>query len=126
MQTEATLSSWQAWYSRLKEDPVRYQAYLDKQRLRDKTPDRKAYSSRKITDRYRRHKLKAMLSLGGVCSVCNVEHPPANMHFHHVDPKTKVADVSDMLHRAWAVIEQELSKCVLLCAECHMKEHHRH
>jgi DNA repair exonuclease SbcCD ATPase subunit len=126
MQTEATLSSWQSWYLRLKEDPVRYEAYLAKQRLRDKTPERRAQASRKMVSRYRRNKLKAMASLGGVCSVCNVEHPPADMHFHHVDPATKVTEVSELLIRAWAVIEQELSKCVLMCAECHMKEHHSH
>lgn len=126
MKTEATQSSWQAWYSRLKEDPVRHQAYLDKERLRNKTPSRRKYFSQRNAARYKRNKLKAMERLGSVCSVCNVEHPPASMHFHHLDPKTKVTEVSELLYRAWSSIEQELSKCVLMCAECHMKEHSRH
>jgi hypothetical protein len=48
-----------------------------------------------------------------------------DLHLHHRDPATKVAEVSRMVdHRAtWAQIWAEVAKCDVLCATCHAAHH---
>lgn len=59
--------------------------------------------------------------LGSRCVECG---STADIQFHHVDPTTKVANISDKLSR-WSIdrLLSELAKCVLLCRSCHTKEH---
>lgn len=52
------------------------------------------------------------------------------MDFDHRDPATKVYGVSQMLTCSMAAIEDEMSKCDLVCANCHRirtfdRGHHR-
>ena len=42
-----------------------------------------------------------------------------NLHFHHVDPKTKSFVVSMAVGKALDTYRQEVKKCVLVCANCH-------
>lgn len=59
------------------------------------------------------------------CQLCNEDHV-ATLHFHHLDPNEKEANISFAIHAGWSLlrIQQELSKCLVLCANCHMKEHY--
>lgn len=42
------------------------------------------------------------------------------LELHHVNPKDKHFGVGDKGYtRAWSVVQKELDKCVLLCANCH-------
>ena len=42
------------------------------------------------------------------------------LEFDHRDPTTKVADVSDMMrNRSLAVVQSEVAKCDVRCANCH-------
>ncbi|TMF66513.1 MAG: hypothetical protein E6I20_03900 [Chloroflexi bacterium] len=44
--------------------------------------------------------------------------------FHHLDSTTKNFGISeDGIARSWEKTEQELQKCVLLCANCHREVH---
>lgn len=54
------------------------------------------------------------------CADCGVCYSPWIMDFDHLDPKTKVASVS-MLKRNlnYQKILEEISKCELVCANCH-------
>jgi hypothetical protein len=46
------------------------------------------------------------------------------MHFHHLDPASKIGSIADLLrNRGMKVIQEEISKCVLLCANCHIMRH---
>lgn len=47
------------------------------------------------------------------------------LDFHHLDPTQKDKTVSRMLsHNAsWDAIEQEIDKCITLCANCHREFH---
>ena len=50
-----------------------------------------------------------------------------DLHFHHVDPSTKVKEVAS-LAGAGASVEAllaEIEKCVVVCQPCHMARHDR-
>ncbi len=57
------------------------------------------------------------------CSYCKENHP-ACLHFHHRDPKLKVFEIGGgVLTRSKETIEVEISKCIVLCSNCHAKLH---
>lgn len=59
------------------------------------------------------------------CKVCSEDHP-ATLDFHHRDPKEKYIGASKMVANKYSNtrIDEELSKCDTLCANCHRKLHH--
>lgn len=59
--------------------------------------------------------------MGGRCTLCGYNRCLRALHFHHINPHEKDFDVSQMAY--WDEIEEELEKCVLLCANCHMEVH---
>lgn len=68
------------------------------------------------------YKKKAVLLLGGKCSVCGYDKNIAALDFHHIHGKdVKVSDICGS--RSWSRIEEEIARCVLLCACCHREEH---
>ena len=66
-------------------------------------------------------KLMAMERLGGkcTCGICE----PILIEFHHVDRSGKENTINELGSKRFSVIEKELSKCILLCANCHAEEH---
>ena len=58
------------------------------------------------------------------CSSCEENHP-ACLDFHHTDPSKKEQEISRMVRagKGMAKIQKEIDKCVLLCANCHRKQH---
>jgi 5-methylcytosine-specific restriction endonuclease McrA len=66
-----------------------------------------------------RNKLRAVALLGSKCSICGYDKTYRALEFHHINPKEKSFAVSANLNKAWKLIETELDKCVLLCANCH-------
>jgi hypothetical protein len=68
-------------------------------------------------------KLKCVEYLGGECSECGYNKCPEALDFHHVNPEDKDFALSGRLSKSWDVIELELQKCKLLCANCHREEH---
>jgi len=65
-------------------------------------------------------RLKAIRFLGGCCEKCG-DDKWYHLDFHHT--KEKEAEVSILLRSRWSKIEKELSKCILLCANCHREYH---
>lgn len=59
------------------------------------------------------------------CSRCGENHP-ATLDFHHQDPTEKESSVANLVTRGYSKerVEQEIAKCVILCANCHRKEHY--
>jgi len=56
------------------------------------------------------------------CEECG-DNDPRVLEFHHIDPSTKLKNVSAMWHRSDSIesIMKEVEKCQLLCASCHRK-----
>ena len=46
-----------------------------------------------------------------------------DLHFHHVDPATKLFKISAMYKRSETVKQTELKKCIVLCYRCHTLVH---
>jgi 5-methylcytosine-specific restriction endonuclease McrA len=59
---------------------------------------------------------RARAMLGGKCSHCGKKR---GLQFDHVDPSSKVAAVTKLLHASSAEFDAEVAKCQLLCAACH-------
>lgn len=57
------------------------------------------------------------------CVRCGETHP-ACLDFHHVEEKTM--DISRMVNHGFSKesIRQEMDACVIICANCHRKEHY--
>lgn len=74
-----------------------------------------------MLDRYYRRKDQAIKSLGGVCYQCG---SCESLQFHHVNPGDKSFAVGSVLNGvSESKLALELSKCRLLCAECHRAVH---
>ena len=56
---------------------------------------------------------------GGRCAICGYDRCTLNLHFHHVDPATKVFALNLAAGKSLATFRAEAKKCVLLCANCH-------
>lgn len=58
------------------------------------------------------------------CERCSETHP-ACLDFHHLDPAAKEGDVG-RLARGWSLdrLKKEIAKCIVLCSNCHRKEHY--
>ena len=59
------------------------------------------------------------------CVRCGESHP-ACLHFHHLNPEEKRIEVARMAKTNYSkkAILDEMDKCVVLCANCHRKEHY--
>lgn len=63
---------------------------------------------------------KATLS----CVNCGENHPAA-LDFHHVVRDETNRKICELLHnQAYLKVFEEIKKCIVLCANCHRKEHH--
>lgn len=104
-------ATWNAWYHRTK--------HLKK----DKVPRQSAVKLARL------HALAAWLvelKRELRCRHCGIDHPGC-LVFHHVDPALKEIAVADALRRGFAKkrILAEMAKCMVLCANCHIKLHAR-
>lgn len=74
--------------------------------------------------RLRSLKVEAVALLGGSCSRCGYSKCNQALSFHHIHPTSKSFRPTDMFNMASLTrVLDELSKCVLLCMNCHMEEH---
>lgn len=58
------------------------------------------------------------------CTHCG-ENDPIVLDLHHVDPSGKDASPASLLKGSLDVLRAEIRKCIVLCANCHRREHHR-
>lgn len=59
------------------------------------------------------------------CKRCDENHP-ACLDLHHLDPSQKDISVAKMA-RYFSIekIKEEAAKCIVLCSNCHRKEHYK-
>ncbi len=56
------------------------------------------------------------------CMDCGYEKHPAALQFDHVDPAKKSFKIAASLMKNWDDILNEISKCVVRCANCHAEK----
>lgn len=61
------------------------------------------------------------------CNKCGISYPPYVMDFHHRDPSTKLFSISHgAYHHSRIKLIEEISKCDLVCANCHRVIEHEY
>lgn len=86
--------------------------------------DRDQYNIEAVTRRRRKLKQMAVELKGGGCQFCGYKRYVGALDFHHINEQEKEFGLSIRgLTRSWEKIKNELSKCVLLCANCHREIH---
>lgn len=73
--------------------------------------------------RNRDRKSDAVEMFGNKCHDCGQSYPQCVYQFHHLDPTKKDVNPSKALSRGVDKMLEELKKCVMLCANCHMIRH---
>lgn len=86
--------------------------------------DRAVYMREAVKKRRKKLREMARDYKGGKCQICGYKKCSRALSFHHQDPKKKDFGISAKgLTRSWVKIQEEIDKCVLLCANCHMEVH---
>lgn len=78
------------------------------------------------TDRWIKRKKHYIELLGGECEHCHIKLNDTNyaiFDFHHKDPNTKEYSWTKLRLFSDSRVKKELSKCQLLCANCHRLVH---
>jgi hypothetical protein len=102
-----------------------YKKYKDLTPEKRKLHNQKSYEDQKAT---REKKKRALIALkGGKCESCGYDRCPAVLQFHHIDPSTKLFNMSyrEISSIKWEKILEEVDKCQLLCANCHTETHYK-
>lgn len=75
----------------------------------------------------RRFKVKKILVdyKGGKCEVCGYDKNIKALQFHHNNPSEKDFSISGKHCLSLNRLKEEVNKCSLLCANCHIEEHDR-
>ncbi len=77
----------------------------------------------KATNKKRQRIKDAIELLGGCCNKCKGVFDPICYDFHHVNPSEKEFTISENMLVGLERFQKEISKCILLCANCHRLEH---
>ena len=74
-----------------------------------------------------KRKLELIKSRGGKCTICDYHKNLAALTFHHVD-ETKMfkLDMRSLSNRTLDSVLAEVSKCTLVCQNCHAELHNKH
>lgn len=81
------------------------------------------YENQKI--RGQKRKLEAIMSIGGKCSICGYSNNISALEFHHINPDTKEfnIDARKFANTSPEKLKEEISKCLLVCSNCHKEIH---
>ena len=100
---------------RLCDKIIRKEAYLKNKKT---TYARNAKNGKKNRQWFNEYKSKLK------CSVCSENHP-ACLDFHHKDRDLKESEIAKLVGHTFSIerIMAEISKCIVLCSNCHRKHH---
>ncbi len=90
--------------------PERYKKYKETFKLNSD------YNKKRNTLAYLKEKSKYS------CVECGEDHL-ACLEFHHTDRSKKEGDVSTLIGCSFEKAFKEMKKCIVLCSNCHKKEH---
>jgi predicted HNH restriction endonuclease len=125
-----------SYYQRNKERILQYQKeryYNDRENVLEiskKSQQRnKVTISKKSKQRLRQYKVDFILYKGGKCAICGLEFNGENQtvfDFHHINPEDKLFEIAQSkISLTNDKMRDELDKCLLLCANCHLELHHK-
>lgn len=77
-----------------------------------------------VTKRRKKFRLMAIDYKGGKCIKCGYNKCMDALEFHHKNPLEKDFSFSKGYTTTWIRMQNELDKCILLCANCHREEHY--
>ncbi len=99
------------------------QVYMPRKETRTYA-DRAVYMREAVKKRRKKLRTMARDYKGGKCQICGYKKCSRALSFHHLDPKKKDFTISAKgLTRSWTKLQEEIDKCILLCANCHMEVH---
>jgi hypothetical protein len=75
-------------------------------------------------NRWIKRKEQAIEAKGNKCQDCDRTFPYPAYDFHHLDPSKKDMQWNKMRLVTEKTLQEELDKCVLLCAVCHRLRHY--
>jgi len=125
-----------SYYQRNKERILQYQKeryYNDRENVLEiskKSQQRnKVTISKKSKQRLRQYKVDFILYKGGKCAICGLEFNGENQtvfDFHHINPEDKLFEIAQSkISLTNDKMRDELDKCLLLCANCHLELHQK-
>lgn len=85
--------------------------------------ERKEYNYAHVKSFRKRNKERAVEYKGGKCEKCGYDKCISALEFHHLDPTQKDFNPSINMNMAWDKIQNEIDKCILVCANCHREIH---
>ncbi len=96
-----------------------------KYHLYDKNKDRLGSENYKRIAETRKQKTRELkLFMGGKCQLCHYDKCLEALDFHHIDPSTKVENLSNLTKsRGIDALKLEAAKCLLICSNCHREFH---
>lgn len=95
-------------------------------KIRSRYGRKKMEDNEQVLKRRDRSKEEVILSKGGKCEICGFKYNGENaacFDFHHINPKEKKYNPSTALRLSKERRDEELSKCLLVCANCHRLIH---
>jgi len=84
-----------------------------------------AFNARTKKCKEPKYKLVREYKLERGCGVCGYNRCESSLDFHHLDPSIKDSGVAVLVAtgKSEDVIKEEMSKCIVLCRNCHSELH---
>lgn len=90
-----------------------------------KSPERKA-AIKAVRDKVRNANKAFLRRYKSMCGCLHCKEKDwVVLELHHVDPSTKEQTLSALCTYSRVRLKAEIRKCIVLCANCHRREHHR-
>jgi 5-methylcytosine-specific restriction endonuclease McrA len=125
---EGLAAKKKAWYEANKEEILAERKAHYEANKEEITAYKKAYYKANRPDtaakRYERN-LMLFNYKGAACNHCGLSEPDhlEIYDYHHIDPSTKLYGVAAIIVGPKERLMTEADKCLLLCSNCHRKEH---
>lgn len=79
--------------------------------------------NKRLRNKHKERKLQITNLMGGKCHLCGYDKNYAALELHHVNPKDKEYPINKLKSVSWKLVIKELSKCILVCSNCHREIH---
>lgn len=80
-------------------------------------------SYQNVKDSRRRLKERLLYVMGSKCCICGYDKCNSALEFHHLDPNEKDFTLGANTNISFARANEEIKKCILVCANCHREIH---